>query len=343
LVTIPPHHAEAANLVYRRRHPLRFRLLGRAVAVAAKWRPSAEPDADIDRHVARIGIDDQIGELLLPTPLLNFVLGGMDWSLAMETISSEQAIFALELALSEILDALEARAGCRWSLLSIAPAGIGAAPRAVTALCFAVEIEGVGRWGCSLEIGPAEASRLAQQLDENAGIDRVALEDFPIPVRLRLAASNPTSRELSGVGCGDVILFDDACRRPREAIAVVAEHLVALVALDPGGARLFARPVRVRSSPWEWSMDKQDDAAMEAEVSDTDLDDIPVRVVFEVGRLDLPLGEVQRLTAGALIPLDRFAENAVEIMAHGRRLGRGTLIKIGDSLGVRVIRLFNHD
>jgi len=93
----------------------------------------------------------------------------------------------------------------------------------------------------------------------------------------------------------------------------------------------------VSGSFLEWSMGNP------TEFSDPDLDDLPVRLVFEVGRVELSLGELQRLAPGALVPLGRPLEEPLDIMANGRRLGRGTLVQIGDSLGVRIVSLASNE
>ena len=76
---------------------------------------------------------------------------------------------------------------------------------------------------------------------------------------------------------------------------------------------------------------------------DSDLDDLPVRLVFEFGRIELPLGEFQRLAPGALVPLARPLDEPLDIMANGRRLGRGALVQIGESLGVRIVSIVGNE
>lgn len=83
-----------------------------------------------------------------------------------------------------------------------------------------------------------------------------------------------------------------------------------------------------------------DDAA--AAAPDTDLDGLPVRLMFELGRVELSLGEIRRLAPGAVVPLARPRDEALDIVANGRRIGRGSIVAIGDSLGVRVTRLFDN-
>ena len=74
----------------------------------------------------------------------------------------------------------------------------------------------------------------------------------------------------------------------------------------------------------------------------SELDDLPINLLLELGRLDLPLGEVRRLAPGAVLPLARPLDDSVDILANGRRIGCGALVQIGDSIGVRVTRLFDN-
>jgi type III secretion protein Q len=89
--------------------------------------------------------------------------------------------------------------------------------------------------------------------------------------------------------------------------------------------------------------DNAQDASNSSAPEASDLDDLPVRLVFEVGRLELLLSEIRRLAPGALLPLARPLDDAVDIVANGRRIGRGTMVSIGDSVGVRVTRLLSND
>jgi type III secretion protein Q len=72
-----------------------------------------------------------------------------------------------------------------------------------------------------------------------------------------------------------------------------------------------------------------------------DFDELPVRLVFEVGRADFTLGEIRQLAPGAVVPLARPLSEALDVVANGKRIGSGTLIKIGDSIGVRITRMLD--
>jgi type III secretion protein Q len=76
-----------------------------------------------------------------------------------------------------------------------------------------------------------------------------------------------------------------------------------------------------------------------ATAADLDLASLKIRVVYELGRAELSAGDIAKLAPGAILPLARTVEESIDIVANGKRIGTGTLVQIGDSLGVRVTRL----
>lgn len=101
---------------------------------------------------------------------------------------------------------------------------------------------------------------------------------------------------------------------------------------------IFGEP----GSLWEWSMENRGLGSQADILQKTDLDDIPVKLLFELGRVELSLAEIRQLAPGALIPVQRPLEEGVDILANGRRIGRGNLVQIGASLGIRITRLFDN-
>jgi flagellar motor switch/type III secretory pathway protein FliN len=50
---------------------------------------------------------------------------------------------------------------------------------------------------------------------------------------------------------------------------------------------------------------------------------------------------VKQLAPNALLPLRPLQDQTVVIVVHGRRIGRGTLMQIGNRTGVRVSTVWN--
>jgi type III secretion protein Q len=170
----------------------------------------------------------------------------------------------------------------------------------------------------------------------------LAQQTIPASRDLKIDAAEGVGR-VPRLALDDVVLADVECRPDNTAIAVIGEHLVVPVEVTPAGIAITARPIRGRGSSWEWCMDNPTELSGPTGLDDSDFDDLPVRLVFELGRVELSLGEIQRLAPGALVPLARPLDEPLDIMANGRRLGRGTLVRIGESLGVRIVSLVGND
>jgi type III secretion protein Q len=89
-------------------------------------------------------------------------------------------------------------------------------------------------------------------------------------------------------------------------------------------------------------VEKSQAAAQAAALEESDLESVPVRVVFELGHLEMSLGEIRQLAPGVMLPLARPLEDLLDIIVNGKRIGRGSLVRVGDGLGVRVTR-FHQD
>jgi len=339
LPTISPDYLRAINAFYRRRRAATFAFAGRSATVTAAWPPATGNLGA--RCRLDVSIDDAPGQVLIPRALLAAIIASADPDQSLDRLKPEHAGLLIEFALGDALAALEAGLGHRLAILA-ARAEPDAPPRAAQSmLTLAVTADGLGTSWVELRLAPGHATRLAQLLDRDAGPADAEL-DLPVTACVRVAAATLSVGEVADLSSGDVILPDQHCRQAHMAVVVIAERLVAPVELTPAGARIAARPVPGCRSPWEWTMENTAEKSQTEALQRADLDDLPVKIVFELGRLDMSLGEIRRLERGALLPLARPLGESVDIVANGRRIGRGTLVQIGDSLGVRIVGLFSH-
>lgn len=66
-------------------------------------------------------------------------------------------------------------------------------------------------------------------------------------------------------------------------------------------------------------------------------EDLPLTVIIEVGRLQMSIQKLMELQPGNVLELDIRPENGVDLVINGRRVGKGELLKVGETLGVRVL------
>jgi flagellar motor switch protein FliM len=66
------------------------------------------------------------------------------------------------------------------------------------------------------------------------------------------------------------------------------------------------------------------------------VDEIPMDVAIEMGRVKLSVAEVAALAPGQILELRRPVGSAVELVVGGRIVAHGDLIEIEGELGVRI-------
>jgi flagellar motor switch protein FliN/FliY len=66
---------------------------------------------------------------------------------------------------------------------------------------------------------------------------------------------------------------------------------------------------------------------------------IGVTLIVEAGRLNIPIAKLLELQPGNLLDLDIKPENGVDLVVNGQCIGKGELLKVGDTLGVRILDL----
>ena len=327
---IAPSHVQVLNAVYRRRPPLAATIGGRQTSIVAAW-PPPDRRADVSHRVA-LRLDGEPGELWLPQSLLDVLVGSVDPALSLDRLGPDRAAIILELALDSVLAAVEMNLGCKLAVDSFSGQVERLESDGQLPLFFTLVIEGLVTIGCELRIPPDYALRLAEGLDRHAGISRSVL-DLPVPVCLRVAAADLATGEIERLSPDDVVLVDASCQPGQAVIAVIGERLVAPVTLAPEGPRLATHLIPGATSSWAWSMPTD---AMAAE-ADAETDNRSLHVLFEIGRFELPASQVKELAPNFLLPLEPPRDQTVDIVVDGQRIGRGTLMRIGNRTGVRVI------
>ena len=64
---------------------------------------------------------------------------------------------------------------------------------------------------------------------------------------------------------------------------------------------------------------------------------LPVRIDFTLGEIELPLAKLSQLEPGYVFHLvDNLDTARIGISANGRRVGNGRIVAVGDTLGVQL-------
>lgn len=70
------------------------------------------------------------------------------------------------------------------------------------------------------------------------------------------------------------------------------------------------------------------------------LEDIPLPIIVEIGRIQMSIKKLLDLQPGNMLDLNISAESSVDLIVHNKKIARGELLKIGESLGVRILEIY---
>jgi type III secretion protein Q len=188
---------------------------------------------------------------------------------------------------------------------------------------------------------------LVPPLDPRRAASTDALARLRFPLRWCIGTTRIRLREVRGIGAGDIVSVE-AWAAAGAAIVVNAEvggaHGQRMVALAEG-SRITIQQSRehiMNRNPEPAQPASETQEAANAPIDRLDAMEVTLR--FEVGDLQVSLGELRNLRAGHVFDLGQpLNRSEVRILAHGNLLGKGHLVAVGDRLGVRVSEFAPHE
>lgn len=334
LESVAAAEVEALNAFYRRRAPAQITIAGKIMAIAAVW-PAPNP---VDQPLCTIAftLADMAGKLRLPLSVVERGLARADELVDLKRLAPAHAALLLESEFEEDLEWIESKLGETVTITSVEQED-SVVDQTALGLALTGKHETIG---CALHTDSVGLAVGVGRFLDQIGKARPPLPaEFPLPVCLWRHALTISHGELQSLQPGDVVLFDD---EEEEAALVIAERLYAPAVLTASGPQLLAAPTAIAGSKWEWTMNQNSPPHADQALEEATLDELPVALAFELGRTAMPLGDVRQLAPGAIIPLANVTKEAVDIIANGKRVGRGEIVRIGESLGVRIARMFDN-
>jgi type III secretion protein Q len=327
---IAPEDVAAINALHRRRGAAEFMLAGRRARFAL--RPNEEPPL-VDGPAFRVTFGGVQAVVRAPRELVGELLRPLGPNIRIDELDPAAAALLLEFAIVEDIARLEGALGHEVSVLERQDA---------TFILRAHEA------AARLELdGRAHELRLWLERDAMArlgsALDRLSKTADPVDlaqtVRICMGWRELPVAALRDLARGDVVILESG-RGMSGPVATVGDRLAARLTADGGRLVAASRFAPLGGTNWEWTMDSTTEAPKRLEnLDEGEIDQLPVKLVFELGRAEMSLGEVKRVAQGSVIPLSRSLDEAVDIVANGRRIGQGSIVRIGDAIGVRVERL----
>lgn len=73
------------------------------------------------------------------------------------------------------------------------------------------------------------------------------------------------------------------------------------------------------------------------EAKQATLEELPLSIIVEVGRIEMSVQKIMELQPGNVLELGIKPENGVDLIVNGRRIAKGELLLIGETIGVRIL------
>jgi type III secretion protein Q len=166
---------------------------------------------------------------------------------------------------------------------------------------------------------------------------------LPVPLALQFDGPRLDADDWRRMRPGDVVVVGRG--RLPAVQARGARHAWPLEPV-PAGWRVAAEPTLFSSATEHPSMNETDaspDADNDGQDSGPDKAEqfarnLPLQLSFEIGRVELSVGDLASLQPGYVFTLPANLEGAnVTILANGRTAGHGEVVAVGETLGVRLL------
>ena len=106
---------------------------------------------------------------------------------------------------------------------------------------------------------------------------------------------------------------------------------------------LESGPPEVESTPEDMESKDVNEAPEDVALTDSQApqspDSIPLNVIVEVGRIKMTIQKLSELEPGNLLDLNIQPESGVDLVVNGRCIAKGELLKVGETLGIRILEI----
>jgi type III secretion protein Q len=300
-----------------------------------RWEPHAAPfeplvalDLAVEGMPALLLLDCDPVATLLDLPLAAAEVAALPASLQASLVSE---------ALADLIQQVSTQTGLAPEARALLPtAEIAAAPLLSDAgtveLGWRIQGEDQRTWlRGMLHLSPNLAQRVIELTAAQPLADGLAVDGLPLAARLELGRTPLTAAELDSLEAQDVVLVREHRWGEGLVAVTISRDLRYAARLADDALTFLAREAAALS-------EEADQKAPETGLSE--VEQVTVAVTFDLGQLELAIGELRRITEGYVLNLQRPLEGAVTLRVGGRLIGHGELVDIEGSLGVRVIEIF---
>lgn len=312
------------NILHRRRQPWQGRCAGKVLSVS--WAAEAKPIMTPWEVFLLLG--DAPVRLRLSAASMKQILSPLALKIDVRTLPSLSLSLLVELALLDLIETLEPLLGQSVQVLDTTE-NLDQQHFSMS-LALALRFENSASMSARLDMTNRSGMLVAQLLEDHGRPLANPLPMLSQTLTVVVGWQWLNLSELRSLLPGDVVMLErwsDAYMRLdlQGRIQARCEYQNEMLRLQE---ELKVIP------PYVESMMTENDEALGI---DSTLNDLQLKLVCQVGSLELSLAQLRELGVGSLLQLNAQTPGAVDLMVNGRRVGQGELLKIGDGLGVRLL------
>lgn len=185
-------------------------------------------------------------------------------------------------------------------------------------------VDNYGRLLCEKTMQPFIGSAMRRNTTQCHSVENL----FSVQARCIIGAQYFTPKELQGLSIGDVLIYArkaDKGSPSRLTLHVNNKHKYK--------ARYSEEGITI--------MSEEEQHVITPPLQKSDIEELSVRLDFDIGDLALSVAELRDLKPGAVIELDKTKESLVTIRNNGRAIAEAELVEIEGLIGVRICKMAN--
>lgn len=200
------------------------------------------------------------------------------------------------------------------------------------AISLRVQFADAAEWSVQLRMNADGAVLLADALARHAPATPRDLGHLHLPMTVDGGEAWLSLAELRSLLPGDVVMLD---AWPQSQVRLcLGGGFQARAQREDSRVQLIEAPMAMNFLKEQHMSEVGAGPSLE-----TSLDELQLKLVCQVGSVELTLAQLRELGTGSLLQLTPQMQEGVELLINGRRVGQGQLVQIGDGLGVRVLSL----
>ncbi|MFK8067910.1 MAG: type III secretion system cytoplasmic ring protein SctQ [Gammaproteobacteria bacterium] len=208
----------------------------------------------------------------------------------------------------------------------------------------------------TIKVNNDSSAELEQLLEKHSPSTINNFQRLGLNTQLYIGSSTVTASEMYNLEMGDVVLFDqDIFGDENKIIATISDHVRVQLELKKSDDESLQKEdiLMVDKIPNHFNKDTvmSDDNHEEDQYKENKpdrryqegldqelnfIDEINVKLEFELGSISLPISQVKKLSPGYVLSLDKPLDKSVHIFSNGQLLGVGEIVNIEGTTGVRL-------